>query len=190
MSTSTRPVSLALALLSLALNACATPDPSLAVVENAYPIPGSPAEQTTVYKAWWSVTEFTDPVAAGHSSDDERVVPASDYAYLLLAPGWDPASTQPPPRLLVARTKTKLSVKRGERLHIVVDDSTVDGSCTAGMPLSQEDADLITQRIFPGSFAGLRYDAATCTTTVEPSNDDAATGRPSVQTLRGGLDAQ
>jgi hypothetical protein len=164
MQTYTRFGSLALALMAPAVLACDTADPSLAVLDNAYPVAAEPAAQITVYKGWWSVTEFPEPVSAGASSEDERVIPASDYAYLLLAPGWDPQSTLPPVQLIAVRSKSKLSVRRGDRLQIVVSDDTVDGHCGPGVALSQEDADVITQRIFPGDFAGVTYDAASCTT--------------------------
>jgi hypothetical protein len=139
-----------------ALAACDTPDPTTAVVDNAYP-------QAVVYQAWWVTTLFTEPTAPAASSDALRVVPAEETAYALLAPGWDPASGEPPATLVPLRSKTKLSVSRGDVLHITVSDATFDGSCAAGQPLSQEDADFLTERIFPGPFTGLRYDAATCT---------------------------
>lgn len=173
MSTTTRSRSTALALTTLLCAACDAADPSLAVLDNAYPVSSNTAQQTVVFKAWWAVTEFPDPVSAGQSSDDERVIPESDYAYMLLAPGWNPASTEPPVHLIPVRTKSKVSVARGDRLHIVVADQTVDGDCAAGTPLSQDDADFITQRIFPGDFQGLRYDAATCTAMADPSEPSA-----------------
>jgi hypothetical protein len=57
-------------------------------------------------------------------------------------------------------------VARGDTLNIQVSDSTFDGNCAAGKPLSQADADQITQEIFPDEFAGMRYEARTCTLTV------------------------
>ncbi|MDB4990874.1 MAG: hypothetical protein JWN04_6052 [Myxococcaceae bacterium] len=161
----TRSLGLILASLLASLGACETADPSLAVVDNAYPLPADPGLQTSVFKGWWSVTEFADPVAAASSSDDQRVIPASDYAYLLLAPNWDPASGSPPSQLIPVRSKEKLSVQRGDRLHIVASDAALTGNCSAGTPLAQDEADFITQRIFPGDFAGLSYHAATCTVT-------------------------
>jgi hypothetical protein len=144
--------------------ACDTPDPTSAVVENAYPVTDDPRSQIAVYEAWWAATLFAEPVAAGAASEQERSVPESDFAYALLAPGWDPASGTPPARLVVARSKQKLAAPRGDTLRIVVSDATFAGNCAAGQPLSQEDADFITQRIFPGAFAGSSYDAKTCTT--------------------------
>jgi hypothetical protein len=158
---------LALTLL-LGAAACETPDPTSAVVDNAYP--ASPATaltgpQIVVYKVWWSATLFKEPVVPAASSDVERSVPESDTAYALLAPGWDPASGSPPTTLVPVRSKSKLVAPRGDTLHIVVSDGTFRGRCDANEPLSQEDADFITQRIFPGEFANVTYDAKTCTTT-------------------------
>ena len=109
------------------------------------------------------MTYFATPVPAGAESNPNRVIPATDYAYALLAPNWDPASGSPPAKLLALRTKDRVSVVRGETLRIVVSDETVLGDCAAGQPLTQGEADLITQSIFPAEFAGWAYDAATCT---------------------------
>ena len=147
------------------LAACETEDASKAVVENGYPrlAPGGdPANQIVVYRAWWVATYFPDPVAGGATSAEQRSVPASDYAYAVLAPGWEEATGTPPSELVVVKSKAPLSLARGETLHILVDDQTFAGRCVANQPLSQDEADLITQRIFPGEFAGMTYDAATC----------------------------
>lgn len=149
---------LGLTLLLVAASACDTPDPTKAVVDNAYPA----SSQVVVYKAWWSATLFEDPVLPGASSDEQRSVPESNFVYALLAPGWDPASGSPPTKLLAVRSKEPLAATRGDTLHIIVSDATFAGSCDARQPLSQEDADFITQRIFPGDFANVSYDAATC----------------------------
>ncbi len=131
-----------------------------AVVQNAYPA-GGPA----VLEAWWYTTLFRTPVGAGGTSEALRTVPASDYAYAVLAPGWDPASGTAPTTLLPVRSASRLVVDRGGALSIVVGPQTFVGDCAAGAPLSQQDADFITERIFPGTFAGATYDAATCTLT-------------------------
>jgi hypothetical protein len=151
------PRTFALALV-LGVAACETPDPTSAVVDNAYPV----ASGIVVYKAWWSATLFRDPVAPGASSDIERSVPESDVVYALLAPGWDPTSGSPPTRLVAVRSKEKLAAPRGDTLHIVVSDATFVGNCAAKQPLSQTDADFITQRIFPGDFANTLYSAQNC----------------------------
>ena len=156
----------ALAAPAPALVGCDTADPTLAVVDNGYPPPPSGAdEQTTVVKVWWSVTLFAGAVAAGASSAEDRVVPASDYAYALLAPGWSPLSPLPPSRLVVVRTREKVDVVRGGTARITISPATTLGDCDAGSTLTQEEADFITQRIFPGDFAGHVYDATLCVTT-------------------------
>ena len=148
--------------------ACETGSPTYAVIDNAYPSPADDAgagPQSVVYRGWWSVTYFATPVPAGGESDPNRVIPATDYAYVLLAPGWDPTSGSPPKTLLPMRTKSQVSVARGDTLHIVVSDEAAIGNCAAGQPLTQTEADLVTQSIFPAEFAGVTYDAATCTAT-------------------------
>jgi len=158
--------------LLLGAAACETPDATSAVVDNAYP----EATRVVVYKAWWAATLFKEPVVPGASSDIERSVPESDVVYALLTPGWDPASGSPPTRLVAVRSKDKLVASRGDTLHIVVSDATFRGSCDAREPLSQEDADFITQRIFPGDFANAVYDARSCTTTPTPDADAGSEG--------------
>jgi hypothetical protein len=153
--------------------ACETEDASMAVVDNGYPAAssGGPAAQTVVYRAWWVATYFPEPVAPAGTSIEQRSIPASDFAYAVLAPGWDPASATPPAQLVVVKSKAPLSLTRGDTLQIVINDQTFDGSCAAQQPLSQEDADFITQRIFPGELAGVTYDAKTCTMTPIPTGD-------------------
>lgn len=153
-----RALSIASLFAGIALAACDTEDPSKAVVDNGYPA----SAQTVVYRAWWVATYFPDPVAGGATSTEQRSVPASDFAYAVLAPGWDPASGAPPPRFVFVKSKAPLSVARGDTLHIVVDDRTFTGSCAANQPLTQDEADFITQRIFPGELGNMTYDAKTC----------------------------
>jgi hypothetical protein len=163
------------ALLSFA--GCDTSEPTSAVVDNGFPAPpdgGDPALQTAVFKVWWFVTLFPDPVAAGSSSDVNRVVPASEYAYALLAPNWDPASGAPPTTLIPVRLKDKVSVARGDIVRITVSEETVEGNCSGGTALSQDDADFITQRIFPGDFASVTYDAVRCVASPVISETDAS----------------
>jgi hypothetical protein len=162
---------LAVSTLFVALAACDTEDASKAVVDNGY-------RQTVVYRAWWVATYFPEPVAGATTSSEQRSVPASDFAYAVLAPNWDPASATPPATFVVVKSKTPLSVARGDTLHITVDDQTFTGSCAADQPLSQEEADFITQRIFPGEFANVTYDAKTCASTPAASaaNDAGADG--------------
>lgn len=144
---------------------CETETASSAIVHDGYPAiadGGDPSTEVTVYKVWWTTTLFLDPVVPGADSDSQRIVPATDYAYALLAPGWGPKSGAPPTVLVPVRSADKLSVSRGDTLHIDVSDATFVGNCAAGKPLSQHDADFITQSIFPGDFDAVTYDAKTC----------------------------
>ena len=154
--------------------ACETPNPAQAVLDNEYPVSDTNVHNSiTVYKGWWSVAEFGEPVLAGAESDPVRVVKNSDFAYALLAPEWDPESGTPPSKLVPVRTIGKLTVTRGETLHIAISDVTTRGNCASAEPLSQDDADFITQRIFVAEFIGLTYDAAICTASPIP---DGSTG--------------
>jgi hypothetical protein len=148
------------------LAGCNTSEPTTAVLSNEYPSAGDAgsADSMPVYKGWWSVAQFPEPVPAGQVSDPVRIVQGSDYGYALLAPGWEPSSSTPPTTLIALRSARKMSVGRGELLTFVVSEQAAIGDCAAGNPLTQEDADYITQRIFPGEFAGLSYDASSCTT--------------------------
>jgi hypothetical protein len=147
-----------------ALSGCETADPTIAVVDNGY-------AADAIFKAWWSVALFPDPVAAGQTSEPERVVPGTDVAYALLAPGWDPAAKDKPPTLVPIRTKAKLTVDRAGTLRVMISDATTVGNCAAGNPLSADDAAFIVDRIFPGEFAGMTYDPSTCTG--RPVREDA-----------------
>jgi len=144
-------------LSALLLAACEGGDPSYARVHDAY-------DDVAVFRAWWSVAGFYTPVAAGARSERVRVVPDADYAYALLAPDGVPEGGVPE-RLIPVRSRALLSVKRGHTLDIVLSADSVLGDCERGEPLDQEDADFITTRLFPGEFANVDYDAATCTAT-------------------------
>jgi hypothetical protein len=171
-------VALVWALSAPLLSACNTAEPTSAVLSNQYP-PASSADaldSTSVYKGWWSVAQFPEPVAAGQVSDPVRIVLGSDYGYALLAPGWDVESGVAPTTLIPVRSAQKLSVGRGELLTFVVSEQATIGDCRAGSPLTQEDADFMTQRIFPGEFAGLAYDAASCVSSAVVSAEGGAGG--------------
>ena len=119
-----------------------------------------------VYQARWQAIAFSTPLLPGASSGPQLTVSASDNtAYAILAPGWDPAGSAPPTRLIVIQSRSGFDVHVGDTLQILVDDRTFAGNCLAGQLLAQSDADAITETVFPDTFAGLRYDAATCTTT-------------------------
>jgi len=149
------------------LCACNTSEPTTAVLSNQYPSASDAGslDSMPVYKGWWAVSQFPEPVPAGQVSDPVRIVPGSDYSYALLAPGWDIASQSPPTTLIPLRSAQKLSVGRGELLTFVVSAEQTVGDCRAGKPLTFEQAAYITERIFAHEFANLSYDAATCTST-------------------------
>lgn len=157
---------------------CNTAEPTTAVLSNEYPAPGgaSSADSMPVYRGWWSVAQFPEPVPPGQVSDPVRIVRGTDYGYALLAPGWDVATGAPPQTLIALRSAQQLSVDRGELLTFVVSEQNAVGDCRAGQPLSQDEADFITQRIFPGEFAGRVYDAATCTTSPIAVGEGGAAG--------------
>jgi hypothetical protein len=151
--------------------ACGTGSPTYAVLDDAYSPPASDGglgPQNVVYRGWWSVSYFGNPVSAGSESPPNRVVAATDYGYAVLAPDWDPTSGTRPTTLLPMRTKSRLAVARGDTLHVVI------GNCAAGQPLTQDEADLITTSIFPDEFSGTTYRAATCTAV--PIGDDGIDG--------------
>ncbi len=153
---------------------CESETPTGAIIQNGYPVASDATNSSpgvTIYKAWYFTTAFVDPVAPGGLSDTQRTVPATDYVYAVLAPGWDPSGAEPPTTLIPVRSKGRLSAARGGILTIDVSDATFDGNCMAGSSLSQDDADFITQRIFPGQFASVAYDAKTCRAT--PVSTDA-----------------
>jgi hypothetical protein len=152
---------LGLALLAAGCDHSGTP---AVVLDNEYPASG--AEPLVVYAAAWQAVSFSSPVPPGTSSDLLATVAASDNtAFVVLAPGWDPASASTPTSFVVMQSVAGYGVHLGETLHIPVNDTTFAGDCAAGRTLTQPQADFITQLVFPAVFAGLAYDAATCTTT-------------------------
>jgi hypothetical protein len=158
--------------------------PTTAVVENAFPVAADAASSSapmSVYRAWWVTTLFSNAVAPGASSETERTVPALDYAYALLAPGWSPSDGGIPRRLIAVRSAAKVGVAVHGVLRLVVSDDTFVGDCAAGRPLDDADARLIVERIFPAAFAGATYDPATCATSAAAADasapsDDGAVG--------------
>jgi len=159
---------------------CDTETATTVAVDNDYPVVadgGDPTTEVVVFKVWWATSLLPDHVAPSAEGQPERTVPSTDFAYAVLAPGWDPSSPTPPTYLIPARSTAKLSVARGDVLHVRVSDDTFVGHCAAGKALSQDDADFITRSIFPGDFAGVTYDAKSCTATpvMMDGGADAAT---------------
>jgi hypothetical protein len=154
---------------------CGTETPTEAIVVNSYPsLPdgGAGFHGITVYRAWWETTLFRAPVAPGQKSDVERTVPGSARAYAVLAVGWDPSLPGVPLALIPVQSNSELIAARGDTLRVVVSDETFIGRCGGSKPLTQEEADLITQSIFPDEFAGVRYDASTCSA-ASPAPEDS-----------------
>ena len=152
------------ALCAVLAAGCEVPTTTVAI-ENRYPTSG----YLVVYQAFWQAVRFTAPVAPGASSDPQNTVPASDNAaYALLAPGWEPGSATPPTSFVVLQSKSGFAVDLDSSLAIPIDDTTFAGDCGAGSHLDQAQADFITMRVFESVFAGLAYDAATCTTEASP----------------------
>lgn len=116
-------------------------------------------DESVVHRLWWQTTLFTTPVEPQGTSEFERTVPASDFAYVLLTSSADDAGTQQP-----LRSRERLSVQRGAVLDVHVNATDWLGFCDAGQPLTQDEADFITQRIFATQFEGQTFEAASCTT--------------------------
>jgi hypothetical protein len=132
------------------------------VVDDAYPAQSG----YVVYRAFWQAVSFTAPIPPGSSSDPQSTVPASaNTAYVLVAPGWDPASGTSPTTFFVLQSRQGYGAHVNDTAHIPVSDASFAGDCAAGSPLTQAQADFVTQYVFPDVFGGFAYDAATCTTT-------------------------
>jgi hypothetical protein len=140
--------------LGAALVSACDATPTTAVVENGLSV--------SVYKLWWGTTLFSSAVPPGATSEPERIVSVTDVAYALLAPGWSPESGDGPAALIAVESATALDAPAHQRSTISVTEDTFVGDCAAGRPLSEEDAQFIVERIFPGDFAGTTYDPATC----------------------------
>lgn len=158
-----------LLLVTALLPACATESPTEAIVANGY----GDASDLSLYRVWYATTLFRDPLGPGEASAPERTVPGTAMAYAVLAVGWDPSSSATPTEFVPVESRARLAVDRGDTLRIDVSDRTFDGRCGGSRPLSQSDADFITQRIFPAEFAGVTYDAPTCT--ARASTNDGGT---------------
>jgi hypothetical protein len=148
------------ALIALLLFACDQGPQTAVVLDNESAAP--------VYRAHWEAVSF-EGVPPGSSSGPQPTVPASPSdVYVVLAPGWDPASGATPASFVVLKSVGPSGVNYDDTLHITVDDTTFIGNCAAKSYLPQADADFITQLVFPKDFAQRRYDATTCTTTPAP----------------------
>jgi hypothetical protein len=148
---------------ALLAGACGDAPHTYVSLDNAYPA-SSPSP--VVYRGWWQAVLFSSPIPPGGSSGLESTVAASDNtAYVVLAPGWDLTSATRPTSFVVLQSKDGFAVHLNDTLRIPVDDAHFAGNCAAGSHLTQQQADFITQLVFPSTFASFRYDAATCATT-------------------------
>ncbi len=147
------------------------------ILANGYP--ASAKAPLVVYRAAWeniapgAAASFPTPIDPGSQSTPQVAEPTSgDTAYVVVAPGWDPELSATPASLVVLQSRVPIAATFNDTLTITVDDTTFAGNCAVGSVLGQDQADFITQRVFPCDFASLHYDAATCTLT--PAGDAAA----------------
>ena len=161
--------------LASLLAGCDTPH-TYVVIDNNYSLSTS----FVIYRAFWQSASFPTPVPPGSSSDPQAALPASaNTAYVVLAPNWNPASSNAPTAFIVMQSRSGFELHLDHTLHIPVDDVNFVGNCSAGSILSQDEADLITQRVFADTFTDLRYDATTCTTTpIDDSGGPRRWARP------------
>jgi hypothetical protein len=156
----------AAALLFAAAAGCDSPH-TTATIDNQYPSGSAP--ELVVFTAFWQSARFSTPIPPGSASDPQNTPSASENtAYVVLAPGWDPSSASLPLSFVVLQSKAGFAVHIGEALVIPVDDTGFAGRCAVGSFLTQDQADFMTQRVFADTFAGLHYDASTCTTVAAP----------------------
>ena len=133
--------------------------------DNRYP--AAAARPLVVYEAHWQAItlDASTPILPGESVEASTVPASANTAYVVLAPGWNPDAGAPPTAFVVLESKSGFAVHLGDTLHIPVGDTAFTGNCAAGSFLAQPEADFVTQIVFPDTFGGLRYAAATCTTT-------------------------
>jgi hypothetical protein len=144
----------------LAVAACDVPD-TRAVLYDQFVA----STKNVVFAAQWENIAFTTSLAPGEASPPEPAFESSGTpAYVVVAPDFDLSSPEPPATLLLLESKQLIGVALGTGVTIAVDDTTFTGDCDADSMLPQADADLMTERVFPGLFVGRRYDAATCMT--------------------------
>jgi hypothetical protein len=139
------------------------PPQTAVILDNDY----APSTKFVIHDAWWQDASFSgQAIEPGASSSAENTVPASanNTAYVLIAPGWDPDGGTAPTSFLLLQSRAGFAISLSEILHLPVDDEHFEGNCTAGSPLTQEQANFLTHVVFPGDFEGFAYDAATCTT--------------------------
>ena len=156
----------------LASIGCDTPHTS-AVIDNRYP--ASDAAPFVVFKAFWQAVPFNDPVMPGESSPEQSSVSASpNTAYALIAPGWDADAGPTPSSFILLRSRGDFGLNFDDTLHIPIDDAHFTGNCAVGSRLTQDEADFISQQVFPADMASFNYDALTCKATLIKPADGGA----------------
>jgi hypothetical protein len=148
---------------------CDTPSTTV-VLANDYP--PSTTNPFVIHGAFWQAVSFPTPISPGTATAPHDTVAASaNTAYVVVAPGWNPTAdggAATPTSFIVLESLLGFDVHWNSTLRIAVDDATFVGNCDAQSFLTQPEADFITERVFASTFAGLHYDAATCTTTLVP----------------------
>jgi hypothetical protein len=160
----------ALGAVAFGLAGC-DPPPTSVVLDNGYPV--DTAVPLVVYRASWQSVSFPQPVAPGTSSAPQTALPSSDdTAYVLVAPGWDPAGSTPPTSFLLLQSIGGYGVSLGDTVHIPLGDATFIGNCAAQSYLTQAQADFLSQQVFldDSGAVSFTYDAATCTSTLVGGN--------------------
>ncbi len=174
------PKASALLLLAKLTVACETSDPTQAVLQK--PVPSRRRQQQRC-RLQGLVVGRRVPSAASHPARNQQ---RSASSKALTSPtrcsrrvGTRRSAL---PRVsFPVRSKGELTAQRGDTLLIPIAPSSIEGDCDSGAPLTQDQADFITQRIFPAEFAGVTYDAATCT--ASPLAEEGAGGAAGRQAM-------
>ena len=130
-------------MLVSATSACATSDPTQAVVVNAF------TDDYTVLKVWYRSELFIETVPKGAESSEHRVTTGSEYAYAIVTKGYDSEAGVPTGPLVVVRTTKPLPVARGDTVRITLSEATTVAECFGSPRLGQAEYERIAQRIFP-----------------------------------------
>jgi hypothetical protein len=134
------------------------------VLDNRYP--STSGEPQFVYRAQFMQAQWDTAVPPQSSSVPESTLETSgDWAYVLLAPGWDARMDAGPQSFVVLKSYETIAAGAGKDVRIAIDDTTFRGRCAAGSFLTQVEADAITNAFFSDALDGFVYNASDCTTT-------------------------
>jgi hypothetical protein len=134
----------------------------------------------TLEKVWFRTTLFTRPVAPGESSETLRIGTGVEYAYAVIRVGQDDPDGGPPARRYVARTREPVDAQPATVTSIVFSATGSQSLCFGAPPLTREDWNFVTSRIFPSEQVE-PYDPASCAAPPGPAPDasaDASTDAP------------